>query len=75
MTYGQMVEYRADEQFQARPSDVATERRRTVEYELCSTREAGERRWPDPLERLGGLLMQAGRLFGGGGGPMTPSPA
>jgi hypothetical protein len=74
MTYGRIVEFSVDEQFQVRQSDVATSRR-LWDQELCATGEPGRRRWPDPLERLGGLLMQAGRLFGGGGGPMTPSPA
>jgi len=74
MTYGRIVEFSVDQQFQVRQSDVAMSRR-LRDDELCAIGEPGRRRWPDPLERLNGLLVQAGRLFGGGSGPMTPFPA
>jgi hypothetical protein len=74
MTYGRIVEFGVDQLLQVRQSDVATSRRLRDE-EHCMIGGSGRRRWPDPLERLNGLLMQAGRLFGGGGGPMAPSPA
>jgi hypothetical protein len=74
MTYGRIVEFRVDEQVQVRQSDIATSRR-LRDDELCVIDGPGRRRWPGPLERLNGLLVQAGRLFGGGGGPMAPSPA
>ena len=77
MSYGRIVVFCADEQVVTRQSDVAATRRRTLERGLLGGRETGDRRWPDPIERLGGLLVQAGRFFGGdgGGGPMTPSAA
>jgi hypothetical protein len=75
MSYGRIVAYCAEEQVVTWQSDVAATRRRRLERSLLGGREPGDRRWPDPLERLGGLIMQAGRFFGGGGGPMSPSAA
>ena len=77
MSYGRIVAYCSDEQVVTRQSDVAATRRRAAERSLLGGREAGDRRWPDPIERLGGLLVQAGRFLGGdgGSGPMSTSPA
>ena len=65
MSYGLIVEYMAEQEFRARAADLATERRQRQQRELRLLEQPRPERRPraTPLQRLNGLLMQAGTML------------
>ena len=65
MSYGLIVEYMAEQEFRTRAADLATERRQIQQRELRLLEQPRPERRPrvKPMERLNGLLMQAGTML------------